>query len=105
MNQETSNPLDAKLSALLRESRSAPSLPPRFQETVWRRIGDAEAPAATPTWLDALIARVLRPRLALATAAALLVVGAFLGAQNGSHLARHDAEVRYLAAVAPNSLR
>lgn len=105
MKPETSNPLDARLSALLHESRATPSLPPRFQENVWRRIEDAEAPAVTMTWFDALIARVLRPRFALATAAALLVVGAFLGAQNGSHVARQDAQVRYLAAVAPNSLR
>ncbi len=115
MNQENINPApgsaeasDAKLGTLLRASRVAPSLPPRFQEGVWRRIEDPAAPAKTTggiVWLDALAALVLRPRLALATAAVLMVAGALLGVRNGSQMARQDAQARYLAAVAPNSLR
>jgi hypothetical protein len=99
---------DAKLSAMLRASRTAPALPPRFQEGVWRRIEEADAPVKSTAgiaWLDALAALVLRPRLALATAAMLMVTGALLGVRDGNQMAHQDAQARYLAAVAPHSLR
>lgn len=96
---------DAKLSSLLQQSRVSPSLPPRFQENVWRRIEAAEAPVKAESWLDALAAMVLRPKFALATAVVLLFAGVSLGTHEGTQTARHDAQARYLAAVAPNSLR
>jgi hypothetical protein len=115
MNKENINPdpgsagaSDARLGALLRESRVSPALPPRFREGVWRRIEEAEVPAPATggiTWLDALTALVLRPRFALAAAAVLIVAGATLGVREGSQMAKQDAQARYLAAVAPNSLR
>jgi hypothetical protein len=105
MNKENQNPDDVRLGALLRASRPSPSLPPRFQETVWRRIEEAEAPAKFDSWLDALAALVLRPRFAFATVSALVLAGAFLGAYNGTQVARQDAQAQYLAAVAPNPLR
>ena len=115
MNQENINPdpgsagaSDAKLGTLLRASRPAPAVPPRFQEGVWRRIEEAAAPAKSTggiTWLDALAALMLRPRLAMATAAVLMVAGALLGVREGNQMAHHDAQARYLAVVAPNSLR
>jgi len=108
MNQENINPEDIKLSTLLRSSRVAPALPPRFQEGVWRRIEEAESPvkfAGNLTWLDALAALVLRPRFALATAAVLVVAGTLLGVREGSQMANQAAQTRYLAAVAPHSLR
>jgi hypothetical protein len=114
MNKENINPdtgaSDARLGALLRAaSRNAgPALPPRFQEGVWRRIEEAEAPvraAGSLTWLDALAALVLRPRFALATAIVLMAAGALLGVRDGGQMAKQDAQARYLAVVAPNSLR
>jgi hypothetical protein len=119
MNKENINPdpgsaggfaeaSDARLGVLLRASRPTPALPPRFQEGVWRRIEEAVAPAKVTggiTWLDALAALVLRPRLAMATAAVLMVAGALLGVRNGNQMAHRDAQARYLAVVAPNSLR
>jgi len=108
MKKENSNPADEKLGALLRASRTSPALPPRFQENVWRRIEDAEAPVKSGeviTWLDALVALLLRPRFAYATVAALMLGGILLGAHSGAQTARHDAEARYVASVAPNSLR
>ena len=108
MNKENINPDDTRFSALLRASRPAPALPPRFQEGVWRRIEEAESPAGSPgsiTWLDALVALVLRPRFALATATVLIAAGALLGMRNGNQMAHQDAQARYLAMVAPNSLR
>jgi hypothetical protein len=99
---------DARLGALLREARISPALPPRFQDGVWRRLKEAGSPilnAGDSNWLDALAALVLRPRFALATALALIVAGAFFGVHEGGYRARQDAQARYLAVVAPNSLR
>jgi hypothetical protein len=119
MNKENINPdpgcaggfaeaSDARLGALLRASRVSPALPPRFQEGVWRRIEEAAAPVKVTggiTWLDALVTLVLRPRFALATATVLIVAGALLGVREGNQMAKQDAQARYIAAVAPNSLR
>jgi hypothetical protein len=108
MKKENLNPADEKLGALLRASRATPALPPRFQENVWRRIEDADATVQsgeTLTWLEALVALMLRPRFAYATVAVLMLGGILLGAFNGAQTARHDAEARYVASVAPNSLR
>ena len=108
MNKENNNPEDPRLTSLLRESRVSPSLPPRFQENVWRRIENAKAPvSAAPglSWLDALAALVLRPRFAYATVVALIMAGSLLGVREGAQLARHDAQARYVAMVAPNALR
>ena len=108
MNKENINPNEARLGTLLRASRPAPTLPPHFQEGVWRRIEKAAAPAKATggiTWLDALAALVLRPRLAMATATVLIVAGALLGVRDGNQMAKQDAQARYLAVVAPNSLR
>ena len=105
MNEPNNLPADAPLSALLRPARPAPGLPPRFQENVWRRIQDSEAPATSASWLDALAALVLRPRLAMAAAAVMLTAGILAGALDGRQVARHDAEMNYLASVAPASVR
>ena len=96
---------DPKLSALLRESRLSPSLPPRFQENVWRRIEDAEAPAKSESWLDALASLVLRPRFAYATVATLVLAGVLLGTYHGAQNTKQTEQARYLAVVAPDSLR
>jgi len=105
MNKENQNPADARLGALLRASRPSPSLPPRFPESVWRRIEDAAAPVKPESWLDALAMLVLRPRFTFATVAVLVLAGAFLGAYHGTQAARQDAQAQYLAAVAPAALR
>jgi ferric-dicitrate binding protein FerR (iron transport regulator) len=102
------DPQDIKLGTLLRESRVSPPLPPRFQEKVWRRIEDAEAPLASApalSWLDALAALMLRPRFALATAVVLVAAGALLGARAGDLAATRTAQAQYLTAVAPPTMR
>ena len=105
MKKENFNPADEKLGALLRESRTFPALPPRFQQNVWRRIEDAEAPALPSSWLDALANLILRPRFAVASVAALMLIGVFAGMQEGRQAARHEAQMNYLASGAPHSLR
>jgi len=99
------NPNDAKFSEVLRAARPSPSLPPRFRDNVWRRIEDAGAPAKSGSWLDALAALVLKPRFAYATVAMLVLAGALLGTHQGAQAARQTEQARYLAAVAPDSLR
>ena len=105
MKENNIHPDDAKFSALLRSARVSPSLPPRFQQNVWRRIEDAEAPVKPASWLDALAAMILRPRFAFAAAAVLLLAGVSVGTLEGWQVARHDAQMNYLASVAPSSLR
>jgi hypothetical protein len=108
MNKQNFNPHEARLEELLREARATLSLPPRFQDNVWRRIESAEArtvSAGESIWFDGLVGWLLRPRLAFAVATVLVLTGVGLGWSRGEQLARHDAQARYLAAVAPNSLR
>jgi hypothetical protein len=108
MNTEHPEPNEARLRDLLRDARSAPPLPPRFQEAVWRRIEQGEAPRETATpvaWLDRLVERFLRPRLALAGITALLLVSGVAGVLSGSDAAKHAAQARYLSAVAPSTVR
>jgi len=105
MKDHQNQPDDVRLSALLNEARVAPGLPPRFQQNVWRRIEDAEAPVKPATWLDTFATLILRPRFAMATAAALVLAGVFMGSLEGRQEARHDARMNYLSAVAPHTLR
>ena len=108
MKNQLSEPDEVKLNALLRESRPAPPLPPRFQEAVWRRIEREEAEASSgfwPAWLDQFVERLLRPRFALAGVTALLAAGVLVGAAVGIVAAKQAAQERYLAAVAPNQIR
>jgi hypothetical protein len=96
---------DTKLREVLRAARPSPSLPPHFQENVWRRIEEAEAPPKSGSWLDAFAALVLRPRFAYATVATLVLAGVLLGTYQGAQTVKQTEQARYLAAVAPNSLR
>ena len=103
--KENMNSSDNKFSEVLRAARPSPSLPPRFQENVWRRIEEAEAPANSGSWLDAFVSLVLRPRFAFATVGALVLAGVLLGTYQGAQNAKQTEQARYLAAVAPDSLR
>ena len=102
--KENLNSANAELGALLREARVSPALPPRFQENVWHRIENAEAPVKPASWLDTLADWILRPRLAIAATAALVLAGVLMGTVEGAQTARHAAQARYVASVAPNSL-
>lgn len=107
MNELNQNADEARLRALLRESRPVGVLPPRFQENVWRRIEHAEAGQSVERqrWLDLVAGWLMRPKLALSTVAVLVLIGAFLGVREGVQTARDEAQTRYLTAVAPNVLR
>ncbi len=74
---------DPPLGGVLKEWQVKASLPPRFQERVWKRIALAEAPAAPRSgvlaWLDGLQALLSRPGLAAGYVAVLLALGFGLG--------------------------
>jgi len=107
MKQIVSDPEDARLRALLRESVPAPALPSRFHESVWRRIerAETEKTAESVGWTGTLVKWALRPKFAFAGLTVLILAGAILGVQQGTQGARRDAQTRYLAAVAPNPVR
>src|SRR5689334_14909595 len=107
MNSNETNDQDQALNRLLKDSRPDASLPPRFQEAVWRRIErlDTVGESAVADWLERLAGLLVRPRLAFATLAALLLLGGITGALSGVAAGKQSAQARYLAAVAPNSIR
>ena len=100
---------DVPLDALLQEWKLKSSLPPRFNEQVWRRIERAEtAPAPSislPTVFANWIATLLtRPALATAYVTVLLAIGASVGwGQARQETARVTSHLsaRYAQAVDP----
>lgn len=106
MNNSLSQPDDTKLRQLLREARPTPSLPSGFQSVVRRRLDKAAATEATfsmTSWLDRCATWLLRPRLAAAGLAVLLLAGALIGVMDGVSLSKQAAQQRYLATVSPMS--
>jgi len=102
MNDDLNKSLDERVSRLLKQTRPEPVLPPRFEESVWRRIERQELPASSGAgWLDQFAAILLRPRLATAAVIVLLLFGGILGAMDGAGHAREAARDRYVASVAP----
>ena len=99
MNTPNQDLADGKLHSLLRESRPASTLPPRFQENVWRRIEQGEVPGRSSSWIEALAGLLLKPRFAVATVGVLLLIGTLLGSLDGQSRARLVAQERYVASV------
>lgn len=105
---DKSEPRDVSLRAWLRAARPDPPLPPRFQEGVWRRIDNASTTRGARSvagWVDRAVASLLRPRLALAGLAVLLLLGTTIGVVQGMDLAQEMAKQRYLTAVNPLATR
>ena len=98
---------DEALGKVLKEWRTDASLPPRFQEGVWRRIARVQAPAAPPVWavIAHWIGTVLqRPALAASYVATLLAIGVTVGwAQGHQETARVKDELsqRYVRVLDP----
>jgi hypothetical protein len=99
-------PPEDPLHRLLAEWRVEASLPPRFQEQVWRRIEAVEAPTTTVwavfrRWLEAAFAR---PRLAVAYVAVWISLGLVLGFHQGqTHSSRVEERLAasYIQSIAP----
>ena len=107
MNATRSNNDDGRLSRLLHEWQPKMSLPPGFNENVWRRIARLDDGSKGSVWADfwrTIDAAFRRPALAISYVAILVAIG--LGA--GRFQARETAakldrslEARYLATVDP----
>lgn len=100
---------DTGLSALLSECKVTVTLPPRFQEGVWRRIARQEDEPSTlaalwltcARWVDT---RLRRPGLAVSYVAVLLVIGASAGwaqAQQERSRVTEQMSQRYVQSVDP----
>ncbi len=110
MPMKTNKPNDDALRhALLQEWKVKPSLPPRFNEQVWRRIERAETtpvPSVSLTGVFANWIATMLPRPAFATAyvTVLLVIGASIGwsiARQETARVTSDLSTRYVQAVDP----
>jgi len=107
MNEPLSSPEETKLRILLHEAFPKAELPPLFQQNVWRRIERADESVtflSRASRLDAIISWILRPQLAFALAAVLVLAGLGLGWNSGERSARNEAQARYISSVAPNAL-
>ena len=98
---------DRRLSELLHEWKPQASLPPRFQEQVWKQIEQADSRrpqsglAALARWIDAAFRR---PALACAYVAVLLFVGlgaGYLQAQDRTAQAESKMRALYVQSVDP----
>lgn len=93
---------EARLRELLREALPSTAMPPGFEGGVWRRIEAAAAETPAGNWLDALVDRLLQPRLALTCAALVLVLGSTAGVLSAAGSARESAQQRYVRSVSPH---
>ena len=91
---------DEKLGKLLRASRPVAELPPGFQNNVWRRIENDEQPQARIVGLFA--GWFLRPRVATAGLAAVVLLAAGAGAMHGMKSGEREAREKYVASVDPS---
>jgi len=98
------------LRKVLKEWRTDAPLPPRFQETVWRRIENAESSSASASpsawtvvahWIGTVLPR---PALATAYVAVLLAIGVTAGwaqARQETARVRSDLGDRYVRVLDP----
>ena len=92
---------------LMREWQITASLPPRFNEGVWRRIEQVESSAPRSLWsmvMERLSALLPRPAFAVSYVTVLLALGIAAGYRQARHqTARVDNELgaRYVQSVDP----
>jgi hypothetical protein len=104
------NQTDPALSQLLKTWTVETSLPPRFEEQVWRKIARSEGGAPVPWWTLVQIwfqTAMPRPALAVACTVVFLAIGAMAGYwQAESKSARVDQALgdRYAQSIVPFTL-
>ena len=104
MKTPNSDSNDPALRAMLRAAHPAPSLPPRFQEGVWKRLERVETTenkARSGGWLEQLVRRMLQPAYATAMLTAVMLAGTWMGVRDGDQAIDHVERGRYVAAVSP----
>jgi hypothetical protein len=97
---------DAALDAALKHWRVEDTLPPRFEERVWKRIAQGEA--VHPSWwalfLKEICAGLAKPSLAAVYLALLLMTGLAGGYYHAQVVESHtleDLSTRYVQMVDP----
>lgn len=90
---------DGRLRQLLATARPAADLPPGFVGRVWRRIEQRE-PAGSGFW-PGLAGWLLKPKIAWAGLAVLLLAAGTFGAARGVQAGEDLARARYVASVDP----
>ena len=107
MSENRSSEKDEALSELLRTWKPEAQLPPRVQETVWRRIECAETARApglfqsVGMWIEKALSR---PALAASYVAVLLVTGVGAGywhAEDKTAQAESELRTRYVQSIDP----
>jgi len=106
MKTETPNPDDGRLRQVLREWKVDASLPPRFDEQVWRRVEQSATPSMDPlalirSWMARFFAR---PAFAFSYTAILLLAGLLAGfwqARTTAHRTSETLGARYVQMVDP----
>ena len=106
MKTDKSHDEDKPLSGLLREWKVTTPLPPRFQDSVWRRIGSEQEMRSTLWagligWLENVLPR---PQVALCYVTALFLIGMAVGMWTGERAGRRmETELgsRYVQSVDP----
>jgi hypothetical protein len=107
MKPKDSNGLGDSLRQALREWKVDASLPPRFQEGVWRKIERSQARPEVPDWLALFryfSALLRRPALAFAYVTTLLLVGLLAGYWQSQVANAHTEEMlsaRYIQMLDP----
>ena len=91
---------EAKLRTLLRAAGPAHELPTGFNSAVWRRIEHEERHAGF-SFMETVALWIRRPRWALSGLAAVMVLGAALGALSGGTQVKDSARERYVTSVDP----
>ena len=93
---------DADLRRILHEAHPPVELPPGFQRAVWRRIEAAGRESATGgSWLESLLAKLLRPAFAMAAITVLAIAGAGVGTRAAQSELNDQARARYVSSVSP----
>jgi hypothetical protein len=106
MKPKNSSPDDRQFDQLLHEWKVGSTLPPRFDEQVWRRIAAEETPASNPAnllgnWITRLVTRT---SFAFSYATILLLAGLLAGlwqARETSHRTSETLSARYVQMIDP----
>ncbi len=107
MKEQTPPEKDEVLSKLLRTWTSEAPVPPRFQESVWKRIERANSGVKVPLWrvlVAQMEAAFRRPAFAVVYVSILLIAGIGAGywhAEDSAAQAKSELRARYVQSIDP----
>jgi hypothetical protein len=101
------NDPDPALRQVLQEWRAEASLPPDFQNEVWRRINRAPAPArlsiwsALPNWVESALPRPMLAAAYMVIFVSIGVAGGWSQARQANARAKEELGERYVRVLDP----